>query len=285
MTAGRLVVHPLTWLGLLALLVLFGPATAWIFVLSLACHELAHVFFADATGIAVERIRVYPFGAALDMPAFDRAPPAAQAAVALGGPLSNVLLIALALIGGRLHPVSGPLFASFVLVNGTMATANLLPALPLDGGRILEAILCRRTAPAAARRVAEQVGYAVAALIAVGATLLLLAGVTAAGGLVFAAALLWALRQEAPAWHLRRPTFLESRRLTLLLGHVLPTRGLVTTPLVPVGEVMAAFRPERYHRVLVVDASLRPLGELTEEDLRQGILAHGWDLPVGRLLP
>lgn len=284
MGRGRLTIHPLTYLALGLLLVVSGAQMAWILVLSLACHELAHLVLAQSAGVDVEGIRVYPFGAALDMPAIDRAPPLTQVVVAMGGPLSNLLILGLAVAASHVWSVGAEGLATVVWVNGAMAAANFLPALPLDGGRVLAGVLTGRMGQEAARRIVERLSLATALTLGATAIVLLLSGVPAAGVLALAAALGWALWQEIPSFRLRRVTFLESRRLTLVLGGVLSTRGLVTTPGVPLGEVMAAFRPDRYHRVLIVDGSLQPMGELTEEDLRRGLMAHGIDVPVGRLL-
>lgn len=284
MARRRLAVHPLTWAALALVLVVSGAETAWILVLSLACHELAHLILARSAGVDVEGIRIYPFGAALDMPAIDRASPLTQAVVAMAGPLSNIFLLATAVAASHVLPVGRQALGAIVGVNATMAAVNLLPALPLDGGRVLGGCLAARLRPEVARRALERLSLAVALAVGVSAVILLLVGVPAQGMLALAAALGWALWQEVPSFRIHRVTFLESRRLTLLLGGVLATRGLVTTPGVPLGEVMAAFRPDRYHRVLVVDGSLRPLGELSEEDLRRALVDEGIDVPVGRLL-
>ena len=284
MGRNRLVIHPLTYLSLAVVLVFSGAASAWILVLSLTCHELAHLALARSAGVDVEGLRVYPFGAALDMPAIDRASGVTQAVVAMGGPLSNLLVLGLAVTLAHVWEVGAGALTTIVWVNAAMAAANLLPALPLDGGRVLGGLLSRRMGPEAARLLMERLSLATAVTVGALGAILVLAGVPAQGLLALALALGWALWQEVPSFRLRRATFLEARRLTLVLGGVLATRGLVTTPGVSLGEVMAAFRPDRYHRVLVVDGSLRPMGELTEEDLRRGLLTHGIDVPVGRLL-
>lgn len=257
---------------------------AWMWCLVLLSHELAHILAADAAGVDVEGLRIYPFGAALDMPGIDRARPQTQIFVALAGPLQNVFFLALALGLGHLLPLDTPHLVAFMRLNVAMALANLLPAYPLDGGRILRALLLPSMGARHAHVRAAAVSQGVAVIVAGASVLLLLTGVPAGGGLLFAGALFWAVRQESDRYRLTSPSFLESRRVLLQMGSVLGTRGLIAGAEVPLAEVMAAFRPDVYHRILVVDRRLTLLGEVTEEDLRTGLMEKGLDIPIGNLL-
>ena len=280
----RIRVHPLTWITVFVFLLAGQAFTAWMWCLVLISHELAHVLAADAAGVDVEALRIYPFGAALDMPGIDRARPQAQVFVALAGPLQNVLFLLLALAVGHLIPIDGGHLMTFVRLNAAMAMANLLPAHPLDGGRILRVLLLGPLGPEEARARAGAVSLATAGVVAAVSVLLLASGVPAGSGLLFAGALMWAWRQETSLSSPRVASHLEGRRALLRMGVVLGTKGLIARADVPLGDVMAAFRPDLYHRVLVVDRGLSLLGEITEEDLRRGLLEAGLDVPVGNLV-
>ena len=143
----------------------------WILVV-FACvviHELSHCVVARRYGIAVKDILLLPIGGVSEM---ERMPedPARELAIAAAGPVASLGLAAAAaaaasVSGAGLWPPT--LFAGTVLVrlawlNLLLAGFNLLPALPLDGGRVLRAGLAWRWGRARATRWAAALGRVVA---------------------------------------------------------------------------------------------------------------------------
>ena len=109
---------------------------------SVLIHELAHSVVALRSGIPVSRITLFIFGG-LAQVGREAPTPRIEAAVAVAGPAAS---LALAALFGLLYLVSRTLslpLASvslwLALVNGSLALFNLMPAFPLDGGRLLRA--------------------------------------------------------------------------------------------------------------------------------------------------
>jgi Zn-dependent protease/CBS domain-containing protein len=164
-------------------------AAAGLFLGSLVLHELSHAIAARRTaGVEVEDITFWLFGGVARIRG-ELPTPKLQLLVAGIGPLTSlalgVVFWGIALLLGELG--AGSLIAGTVLwlgvMNGTLAVFNLIPGSPLDGGRVLHAILWRlrgdRTRAAlTAARVGQGVG---ALLIALGALGFFLGG--NAGGL------------------------------------------------------------------------------------------------------
>jgi Zn-dependent protease/predicted transcriptional regulator len=134
-----------------------APATYWaaglsagvVFFLSLLAHELSHAIVARRNGVGVEGITLWLFGGVAKLQ--DDAPdPGAELRIAGVGPLVSVLLAAaFGLIAAGLHAaevaaIVVEVFVWLALINGVLAVFNLVPAAPLDGGRILRSILWRR---------------------------------------------------------------------------------------------------------------------------------------------
>ncbi len=127
-----------TWfmMGFVLTALLFGSVLA---------HELSHALIALREGISIRGITLFIFGGAAEM--VDEPPHAgAELRVALAGP---VMSVALAIVFAGLYVVGLGWFPPSVLgvvghlafMNGVLAAFNLVPGFPLDGGRVLRALL------------------------------------------------------------------------------------------------------------------------------------------------
>ncbi|MGZ4543561.1 MAG: site-2 protease family protein [Mycobacteriaceae bacterium] len=128
---------------------LTGIVTATLFLVSLAAHELAHSIVALRHGVAVERVTLWLLGGMSELS--DEPPdPRADLRIAIVGPLTSFAIgfASLGLAYG-IHSVAGSLLTAAIAwlgsVNVILAIFNLLPGAPLDGGRVLRAILWRRS--------------------------------------------------------------------------------------------------------------------------------------------
>lgn len=153
---------------------LFGVLLTALLFASVALHELGHSLVAQRYGIGVREITLYPFGGIAQL---TKAPssPAEELRVALAGPAVNLVIAAsLGLAGWLLGvepaaqalgaPTLATALAWLVTANLSLALFNLIPALPMDGGRVLRAILEMRLG----RRRATEIAGALAQVLAVG---------------------------------------------------------------------------------------------------------------------
>lgn len=140
-------------------------------------HELAHCLLARRRGVRVLGILLLPIGGMSRMEELPHRP-ADEAAIAAVGPATSLLLGGLflavgALLGSSVWPatlMAGSWWARLGWLNLLLAGFNLLPALPMDGGRVLRAALAQHLPRLAATRIAASV----AKVLAVG---LIVAGV------------------------------------------------------------------------------------------------------------
>ncbi|MEU9613777.1 MULTISPECIES: site-2 protease family protein [Streptomyces] len=127
-----------------------GLAAAVIFFASLLAHELAHAVLARRNGVPVDGIALWLLGGMARLKA-EASSPAAELRIAGVGPLVSLLLSGVLALGTwLLHLASAPELAIEVTawlagINFLLVAFNVLPAAPLDGGRLLRAFLWWRT--------------------------------------------------------------------------------------------------------------------------------------------
>jgi Zn-dependent protease/predicted transcriptional regulator len=132
-----------------AYLIMGIAGTLGLFV-SIVLHELAHSVVARHHGVVMRGITLFIFGGVAEM---TDEPPSARAEfqVAIAGPIMSVIIglasYALFLAGvrsGWSHATNGVLQYTAV-INGVLVVFNMIPAFPLDGGRVLRAVLWGRS--------------------------------------------------------------------------------------------------------------------------------------------
>ncbi|MBX3732532.1 MAG: site-2 protease family protein [Verrucomicrobiae bacterium] len=137
-------------------------------------HEFGHALAARHYGIGTRDITLLPIGGVARL---ERIPdnPRHELVIAIAGPLVNVAiggaLAAFLILGQQSLLPRGPLDAiglaqRLLLVNVSLVAFNLLPAFPMDGGRILRALLAMQMGPVRATRIAATVGKFMALVFA-----------------------------------------------------------------------------------------------------------------------
>lgn len=147
--------------------------TGVLFLASIVAHEMGHSLVAIRDGIKVKGITLFALGGVASLEG-EPASPGSAARVALAGPAVSigvgVASIGVAL-GASALGLPGLVVAALVwlgVINISLAVFNLLPALPLDGGRVLQAYLWRRRgdrneATISAAKVGRLLGWAIVA--------------------------------------------------------------------------------------------------------------------------
>ncbi|HZI85344.1 MAG TPA: site-2 protease family protein [Pyrinomonadaceae bacterium] len=133
------------------------PAIAWLLgvittaglFLSVFGHELSHALMARAEGIEIDENVLHPFGGLARMRSAPENP-RAEFRIAVAGPAASFLFAILAFAGAKIADSGGYMATAvvfFLIAGGNLLLAvfNLFPGYPLDGGRVLRAILWRRS--------------------------------------------------------------------------------------------------------------------------------------------
>jgi Zn-dependent protease/CBS domain-containing protein len=150
-----------------------GVVFTLLIFLCVLLHEFGHALAARTFGIRTPDITLLPIGGVARL---ERMPanPRQEFVIAIAGPAVNVLIaIAIFVVIGGVVPVrefglvdtaSGTLLNKLLVVNILLVGFNLIPAFPMDGGRVLRALLATQMRYSAATRLAARIGQVIAVL-------------------------------------------------------------------------------------------------------------------------
>jgi len=252
--------------------------------LSVLLHEFGHAFAARRYGIRTPDITLLPIGG---LARLERIPenPQQELVIAVAGPLVNVAIAAglwayLGLTGGLPHPsnieqvgVSLPL--RLLAANVVLVVFNLIPAFPMDGGRVLRAFLAMRMEYARATQIAATIGQGMAFLLG---ALGLLHSPPIPMLILVAVFVFIGAGQEAALAQLR------SASAGLRVSSAMVTRFLSLRREDTLHDAVDALLETAQHEFPVVDADGGVCGILTRDDLIVALRKSGADTPVAEVM-
>jgi stage IV sporulation protein FB len=249
-------------------------------------HEIAHAVVACSYGLKIEEIELLPFGGVarikdLDLSTWD---PKTEVAVALAGPVENLVLAGAAWILAGYGVWNVSLAGLFLQANLAVAAFNLLPAWPLDGGRILRAYLAQRLSWRQATEIAARLGQALGAvLVCLGLVLmrhgLLFFNIAVLGGF------LWAVAATEERWAgLVLLRYLAHKRRGLQTGEVVKGEVLAAAGETTLRDLTKRFVAGRYHLVYVLDKDHKIMAIISEDEVIMGLFTYGPDMTLSRLV-
>lgn len=227
---------------------------------SLSVHEAAHAMLAHRLGQSVRSVELQPFGFIARL-SCDEAPAADRAAIFAAGPLASLCMAAMSALLEDAAPFYAEAHLGFTEYNLLIAAVNLLPALPLDGGRLILAAFSRR-----GRRTALK-ALRIAGIAAGSAFIALFAWMLTFGALnptfaVMGVFLIIAALREGPASPLCRTTGVRLMREGALAVH-----EIASSAQTPIHKALSMLPPGGYSVVTVVDEKLRRVAEIDEARL------------------
>lgn len=234
---------------------------------SVFVHELSHAVTARSLGLPVRSVTLNILGGETSI-GREAPTPGREFLIAFAGPLVNFVLAALGIAAHYLlplPPVAGLLVDALTIANLLVGVFNLLPGLPLDGGRLVRAAIWKITGHARSGAVAAAwIGRAVAvACLLTGVWLASLPG-RGFGWL----ALLWSAMVASTIWigatHALRAERVRDR-IPLLSARRLARRATLVTTDTPLAEAVRRAHEAQAGALVVTDHDGRPLGLVSEK--------------------
>ncbi len=260
-----------------------GVAATLLLFVSVLLHELAHSLVARARGIPVHSITLFMLGGVSNLEE-EPQEPRAEFTMSIVGPLASLALAGifwalLQLVQDTRTPLAGML-AYLALINFILAVFNLLPGYPLDGGRVLRAIIWNRTGNLVrATNIAATVGRIMGwTLIALG-LIQVLAGIL--GGL-WLAIIGWFLSSAADAS--RRELTAREQLSGVRVTEVVKAVPGSISPDTPVAELVSSVFRGQHSRAVPVCRDDRVLGIVTVTDVRELPRDKWEETPVSEIM-
>lgn len=241
-------------------------------------HEMAHAAAASALGAQIENVEIAPFGGVVRLRGMENLSAAHSVLVALAGPALSGMLAAACAFMAQWIPQAAKMLAHGVSINAGLMLFNLLPAYPMDGGRVLCALMRGRCGQVRAQRFAAALGiFTGGCVVLLGVLSMFLIGrlnltLLLGGGYLIAAA--FRARQEAPYTRLQQ---LLGRERALEKGKILPVRTMAVRRGIPDQKVMMQMQPGALYHVVYLDEEMRICGEKWEGELLQAVLHRCFD--------
>ena len=169
--ALMIIIYIVAFFNLIPYINLLTAVLITLVFVTVVLHELSHSYIAKRYGIKIKRIVLIPIGGVSEMEEIPK-DPSQELRIALAGPLANLIIalisfFILIIFRASLSSVLLGALYYFIVVNLLLGLFNLLPAFPMDGGRILRAFLAKRMSFVRATRLAATIGKELAIIMAV----------------------------------------------------------------------------------------------------------------------
>lgn len=247
-------------------------------------HELAHTLWAKKKGLRVKNIEILPFGGVARLEGLMELDPLAEIEIAFAGPLSNIFLGTFAWLLKAQGIIEGDLALFFIQGNFLLAFFNLLPAFPLDGGRIYRAFLTTRLGYCQATEKAADLGKILAVvLLALG-----LGGIYLRLDtyplIILGPFIYWSASLEKEMAGYAFICHLSRKKDSLKKAGVLSSEELVALEEIKAREIIKYFLPQKYHLVYVLNDKMELEGIVTETQIIQCLMEQGRNYSLKELL-
>ncbi|MGE5423235.1 MAG: M50 family metallopeptidase [Ignavibacteriales bacterium] len=249
---------------------------------ALIMHELAHVLTAGALGLTIQRVELFPLGGQIMTEELVGVEPTKEIGSALAGPLVSLFLAMLTYIMKVNLEISGISF--FMQFNLALGLFNLLPAVPLDGGRVFKSVLSMLVGFKSAALVACYVSMASALILLGTGTWLVFKDWLAINIILVAVFLVYKAHGEHQMLPYDFARYLIRKRRILVENQPYSGNLIMARDDLQVRAVLNRSRPRSCMVVIVYDHRGLILGFLIEQQLIGAYFEEGYTATLRTLL-
>ncbi|MBC8016389.1 MAG: M50 family metallopeptidase [Sporomusaceae bacterium] len=284
--AGIQVILNYWFIALILLFALAGMASKVLLVFSAVLwHELAHAGVSMFFGCKVREVELLPFGGVARVEGLGAICSSKEIMIAAAGPAASLVLAALSYTGMLYAGLYSEVWEFYFKTNMTLAAFNLLPGLPLDGGRILRAWLALYVDYGKATGLAAGASKGISLCLLMIVVYEYMTNSTMNVTFLVAAIFLYtAAKSEIKVAGFRTLRILGQKKADLIALGIMKTTYLTVLNHVILKDIVRLFTPDQYYVLLVVNAECKVCGTLTETEIWEELPHRGLYAAIGEFI-
>ncbi|TYQ16085.1 UNVERIFIED_CONTAM: stage IV sporulation protein FB [Acetivibrio alkalicellulosi] len=246
-------------------------------------HEMAHILAAKLMKVKLYSLNILPMG--LNAVIEDKYLSFRQSFIInISGPVGNVLLMFIFYVIGTYYLSFSNNVLFFIYANLSLVVFNLLPVLPLDGGRILKDFLVLKIGLYKASKVLRRVSLLFSISVLIVGCFQYFTSKFNFSFIMVVVYLLFLLKQDKGEVALMNIKNLSYRRSRLLKKGVYPVRELAVIKTMSLGELIKSMDFDRFHIIYVLNQNMKIIGVLTEQEVLDNIIKYNTQISFEELL-
>lgn len=236
-------------------------------------HEMIHLIVARILGYTGFTVDILPIGTGLKLRDLEEATPRDDIIISSSGPMGNLVIALISYIIYRFIPNMNILdFATYNIVLGTF---NLIPAFPLDGGRILRSILNYKFIYKKAHKIALNISIAVGSLFGVVFLVELIKGNFNLDFAFFSIFILFISYREKRRIAYIIMGYIVKKKEKLIRRGYLENKSISVYCKMNILQLIELIDKNKYNEFIILNEDMDVLGVLYEEDILNGIKEQG----------
>ena len=244
-----------------------------------AIHETAHILTAKKCGVKIDAVEILPFGITMRVSKECITNTSDEIKISLAGPLSNFLTAYL------VYGFYGGEYKEYIIITSlAMGIFNILPALPLDGGRIMRAIFVKKAGHIWATTIALKITRILSILIALSGIYILYKTGFNFSFLIIGGFLIANLTEERKKANMIIMKDILFSRKKLSEKGVESAEVLVAEINESAKKILERLSYDRYYFVNVVDSRMEVIKTLTETEIIENMAVYGMNITFKKIV-
>lgn len=246
-------------------------------------HELSHIAVARMYKLEIHNIEIFPFGGVAKIDNLDSVGPLKESIISAAGPLFNILSVGVAFFLDRMGIII-PEAKLIININIVLALFNLLPGLPLDGGRILRSVLYSLIGYKRATMVCIIIGKVIAVMLLIIGIVTLIFGKINVSLLIMPVFLFFSASKEEENITYAIIKDIINKKLHLENKGIMEAVVICGYEEANLGEILKYFDLNKYHMIVIVSKDMKVSSIITETQVLDGLVLYGSHITLGQLI-
>lgn len=257
-----------------------------IFIVVILIHELAHCYVSVYYDIGISEIKFFIFGGVAKFQEHIEENSKQEIIIASAGPITNFALIFITLlVMDKFHIEKGHTIQLFLTANMVVGLFNLIPVLPLDGGRIARGILGNYFGIKRATYTVVRLGYCICILLfVIGIYASLVYNIEYIFISFLSAYIFFSNKKEKEKIDFMSVKKIVLNKKTLFNEGIMDVKHIIAMEFVDIKNIFDEFTLEQYCIITVTDATGKAIGSLSESEIIDAIIEYDGNITLRELI-